>query len=161
MERNTEMLEKMFPNIDSVVIGMILESVSNDVEKATDLLLDMSGDGNSSDSMSESNHSQQSTNAIAQNDPVPSWPSLPSSSSGSGNASSICTNSHGSYSSSVSKNPSQSSSSLKAIGSQITVSKNEESKEAQECIKDVANSVKVLVIMRGLPGSGKSTLARK
>ena len=42
---HVDMLQGMFPDIDSGVIGMILDSVNNNVEKASDLLLDMSSDG--------------------------------------------------------------------------------------------------------------------
>ena len=161
MESNTEILEKMFPNIDPSVIGMILENVRNNVEEAMELLLDMSG-GDNNNSHSVSATSKKNIVPLADNNPIlPSWPSLPSSSSD--NVRTKSSSSHSSYSGSgsVSKFKSHSSSSLKSIGSQITSSKNEENKETLDCIQDIENSVRVLVIMRGLPGSGKSTLARK
>jgi len=51
--------------------------------------------------------------------------------------------------------------SLGAIGSKIGSSELGQSPEIEECIEDISQNEKVLVILRGLPGSGKSTLSKK
>ena len=136
-------LQTMFPSVDMAVISMILETSNNDMEKASELLLDMSDE---SATVPDTSNTEL-------------WPSIqpppqPSSPARRGNIT-------------VSSSPRQSpgaknirTSSLGAIASKISASK-EDTEAIGNCLEQLQNNKRVLVIMRGLPGSGKSTLAKR
>ena len=137
---HVDMLQGMFPNIDSGVIGMILDSVNNNVEKASDLLLDMSSDGGAGGGAEGG-----AASAGGSGDPgtEEAWPS-PSWAAARARAD-------------VAASPRTKS--LTAIGAKMGGSN--EDKVVQDCLQDLQNNKNVMVILRGLPGSGKSTMAKR
>ena len=130
---HVDMLQGMFPNIDSGVIGMILDSVNNNVEKASDLLLDMSSDGGGGASSAGGSGDPGGEEAW----PSPSWAAAKARADVA----------------------SPRSKSLTAIGAKMGGSN--EVKVLQDCLQDLQNNKNVMVILRGLPGSGKSTMAKR
>ena len=152
MTEKVDLLKNMFPNIESSVIGMILENVQFNVERASELLLDMadSKQSSSSEPTFPSGGASSTTlvstrrGGLGDNQTFDGWPK-PFVSAAKTNGS--C---------------SPRTSSLGAIGNKMSTGrKNEVSKSLQDCLTDIEKSVKVLVILRGLPGSGKSTLAKR
>ena len=133
---HVDMLQGMFPNIDSGVIGMILDSVNNNVEKASDLLLDMSSDGEGGAGAASSGGSGDPGAEEAW--PSPSWAAARARAD-------------------VAASPRTKS--LTAIGAKM--GGNNEDKVFQDCLQDLQNRKNVMVILRGLPGSGKSTMAKR
>ena len=131
---HVDMLQGMFPNIDSGVIGMILDSVNNNVEKASDLLLDMSSDGGGGASSAGGSGDPGGEEAW----PSPSWAAARPRAD-------------------VAASPRTKS--LTAIGAKMGGSN--EVKVLQDCLQDLQNNKNVMVILRGLPGSGKSTMAKR
>ena len=140
---HVDMLQGMFPNIDSGVIGMILDSVNNNVEKASDLLLDMSSDGTGGGS-AEGEGGGGAASAGGSGDPgaEEAWPS-PSWAAARAKADVA----------------SPRTKSLTAIGAKMGGCN--EDKVFQDCLQDLQNNKNVMVILRGLPGSGKSTMAKR
>ena len=138
---HVDMLQGMFPNIDSGVIGMILDSVNNNVEKASDLLLDMSNDGGGGGGAEGGG---VSASAGGSGDPgtEEAWPS-PSWAAARARADVA----------------SPRTKSLTAIGAKMGGSN--EDKVFQDYLQDLQNNKNVMVILRGLPGSGKSTMAKR
>ena len=138
---HVDMLQGMFPNIDSGVIGMILDSVNNNVEKASDLLLDMSNDGGAGGGGGAEGGA---ASAGGSGDPggEEAWPS-PSWAAAKARADVA----------------SPRTKSLTAIGAKMGGSN--EDKVVQDCLQDLQNNKNVMVILRGLPGSGKSTMAKR
>ena len=130
---HVDMLQGMFPNIDSGVIGMILDSVNNNVEKASDLLLDMSSDGGGGASSAGGSGDPGTEEAW----PSPSWAAARATADVA----------------------SPRTKSLTAIGAKMGGSN--EDKVLQDCLQDLQNNKNVMVILRGLPGSGKSTMAKR
>ena len=140
------MLQNMFPNIDPGVVGMILENVNNNVEQASEILMDMvrtdsintssAAEFPTLNGVSTNQRSETFRNAVLES---PKRKAVEEKSSG------IRTT----------KN------SLGAIGSKIGSSELGQSPEIEICIEDISQNEKVLVILRGLPGSGKSTLSKK
>ena len=141
---HVDMLQGMFPNIDSGVIGMILDSVNNNVEKASDLLLDMSSDGTGG-AGGGAGGGGGAASAGGSGDPgaEEAWPS-PSWAAARAKAD-------------VAASPRTKS--LTAIGAKMGGSN--EDKVFQDCLQDLQNNKNVMVILRGLPGSGKSTMAKR
>ena len=141
---HVDMLQGMFPDIDSGVIGMILDSVNNNVEKASDLLLDMSSDGGGG---AGGGAEGGAASAGGSGDPgvaaEEAWPS-PSWAAARARAD-------------VAASPRTKS--LTAIGAKMGGCN--EDKVFQDCLQDLQNSKNVMVILRGLPGSGKSTMAKR
>ena len=133
---HVDMLQGMFPNIDSGVIGMILDSVNNNVEKASDLLLDMSSDGTGGGGAASAGGSGDPGAEEAW--PSPSWAAARARAD-------------------VAVSPRTKS--LTAIGAKMGGCN--EDKVFQDCLQDLQNSKNVMVILRGLPGSGKSTMAKR
>ena len=152
MTEKVDLLKNMFPNIESSVIGMILENVQFNVERASELLLDMADSKQSSNGeptfpsggASSTTLVSNRRGGLGDNQTFDGWPKpfvSPAKTNGS------C---------------SPRTSSLGAIGNKMSTGrKNEVSKSLQDCLTDIEKSVKVLVILRGLPGSGKSTLAKR
>ena len=138
---HVDMLQGMFPNIDSGVIGMILDSVNNNVEKASDLLLDMSSDGGAGGG-AEGGGVAASAGGSGDPGTEEAWPS-PSWAAARARADVA----------------SPRTKSLTAIGAKMGGSN--EDKVLQDCLQDLQNNKNVMVILRGLPGSGKSTMAKR
>ena len=142
LQSQMSVLQAMFPSVDLAVISMILETSNNDMEKASELLLDMTDD----------------SSTVPDTSNTELWPSIqppaPQSSSPAR---------RGRIVSSLRQSPGAKksmSSSLGAIASKISVSK-DDAEAIANCLEQLQNNQRVLVIMRGLPGSGKSTLAKR
>ena len=143
-ETRGERLMRQFPNIEASVVSMILENVNDDVEKASELLQEMSGLA-----VAEAEFPALRAPGLHLDEfpPVdvawgrhkppavvsPPSPVLP-----------------------------KSSSSLTSIGSKMTTSPGP-SPAVSACLEELqaGEDSHVLVVMRGLPGSGKTTLARR
>ena len=135
---HVDMLQGMFPNIDSGVIGMILDSVNNNVEKASDLLLDMSSDGTGGGGDGAASAGGSGDPGAEEAWPSPSWAAARARAD-------------------VAASPRTKS--LTAIGAKMGGCN--EDKVFQDCLHDLQNNKNVMVILRGLPGSGKSTMAKR
>ena len=140
---HVDMLQGMFPNIDSGVIGMILDSVNNNVEKASDLLLDMSSDGGAGGG-AEGGGVAASAGGSGDPGGEEAWPSPSPSWAAARERADVA---------------SPRTKSLTAIGAKMGGSN--EDKVFQDCLQDLQNNKNVMVILRGLPGSGKSTMAKR
>ena len=149
MTEQVDLLKTMFPNIESSVIGMILENVQFNVEKASELLLDMADSKQSGPAFSSGGAISNSTGSVdnrrgGDSQTFEGWPK-PFAVAAKTNSSS-----------------SQRTSSLGAIGNKISTGRKDgDCKLLQDCLEDTEKGVKVLIILRGLPGSGKSTLAKR
>ena len=135
---HVDMLQGMFPDIDSGVIGMILDSVNNNVEKASDLLLDMSSDGGGGGGGGAASAGGSGDPGAEEAWPSPSWAAARARAD-------------------VAVSPRTKS--LTAIGAKMGGCN--EDKVFQDCLQDLQNNKNVMVILRGLPGSGKSTMAKR
>ena len=135
---HVDMLQGMFPNIDSGVIGMILDSVNNNVEKASDLLLDMSSDARGGAGGGAASAGGSGDPGAEEAWPSPSWAAARAKAD-------------------VAASPRTKS--LTAIGAKMGGCN--EDKVFQDCLHDLQNNKNVMVILRGLPGSGKSTMAKR
>ena len=133
------LLQTMFPSVDLAVISMIMETSNNDVEKATELLLDMTDE----------------SSTVPDTSNTELWPSIQPQSSSPARRGNIVSRPRQSPVVKSSK-----PSSLGDIASKISVSQ-EDCEAIANCLKQLQNNQQVLVIMRGLPGSGKSTLAKR
>ena len=137
-EAHVSLLKGMFPNLDLTVISIILETTDNNIEKASDILLDMSVDGGA--------QVTDTTNPEL-------WPSIKP-----------CPSEPASLARSVNMSTPHprisKPTSLGNIATKISVSR-EDNEAVVKCIQQLQNNQRVLVIMRGLPGSGKSTLAER
>ena len=133
------LLQAMFPSVDLAVISMIMETSNNDVEKATELLLDMTDE---SCTVPDTSNTEL-------------WPSIQPQSSSPARRGHIVSRPRQAPGVKSSK-----SSSLGDIASKISVSQ-EDCEAIANCLEQLQNNRRVLVIMRGLPGSGKSTLAKR
>ena len=152
MSEKIDLLKSMFPNIESSVIGMILENVQFNVDQASELLLDMTDSKHSSSGSPSSGATsgiklginETRKGELGDNQTMYAWPK-PFASAAKTNGACGPRNS-----------------SLGAIGNKISTGKQiGDNKMLQECMADIEKGFKVLVILRGLPGSGKSTLAKK
>ena len=133
------LLQAMFPSVDLAVISMIMETSNNDVEKATELLLDMTDE----------------SSTVPDTSNTELWPSIQPQSSSPARRGHMVSRPRQSLGVKSSK-----SSSLGDIASKISVSQ-EDCEAIANCLEQLQNNRRVLVIMRGLPGSGKSTLAKR
>ena len=143
-ETQLEKLMRIYPNIEPSVVSLILENVNNDLQAASQLLLEMSG------------------LALAETE----FPALGASGAASGLHRDEFPPVEVAWGSQSQKPPAvispappvtQQSSSLTSIGAGMTT---RPSPQVSECLEDLEAGENVLVVMRGLPGSGKSTLAR-
>ena len=138
-EAHVSLLQGMFPNLDLAVISIILETTDNNIEKASDILLDMSVDGGAQ---------------VTDTSNPELWPSIkPCPSEPASLARSVNMSTPGPR---ISK-----PTSLGNIATAISVSRETDNEAVVKCIQQLQNNQRVLVIMRGLPGSGKSTLAER
>ena len=135
----------MFPNVEPSVITMILENVNHDLEKASDLLLEMSGE-----CQREASSSVQGIQPLN----IDEFPSVEAAWGASHKP--LFTKPKPSHRVMSKPAPTSQSHSLTTIGSKMS-----SEPELSSCLEELELGHKVLVVMRGLPGSGKSTLSNR